>query len=165
MARSKDKSRSHHDVAHLHPVTYQVLTYYTLWFLRYRPDKLFPAAHPLITIGENNTPTALKGVKTNQLSFCIFMAIWIFFRDNLSPSLHSLATLASSASIWCCMRFTTSPLSLDLRRYRMMMVTMNTINTSTKTPTPIKIGLENRVGGPSYFKLPRATVQLPPIIT
>ena len=93
MARSKVKSRSHHDVAHLHPLTnvptkyqlptlygfpdiawtrfsnsrslqqgqikvtpwcctptppnqcpYQVSTSYTLWFPRYRPDKLLPAA-------------------------------------------------------------------------------------------------------------------------
>ena len=65
-ARSKDKSRSGHDFAHLHPLTkcpYQASASYTLWFLRYSPDKLFPR-HPLAhpdTIGENNTPTALKG--------------------------------------------------------------------------------------------------------
>ena len=43
---------------------YQVSTSYTLWFPRYSPDKLFPAAHPPThpdTMGENNTPTALKG--------------------------------------------------------------------------------------------------------
>ena len=43
---NKVKSRSHHDVAHLHPpnqCSYQVLTYYTLRFLRYSLDKLFPA--------------------------------------------------------------------------------------------------------------------------
>ena len=73
-ARSKVKSRSHHDVAHLHllmnvPTKYQLPTPYgfrdiartrfsnsrllrqgqikvRLWFLRYRPDKLFPAARP-----------------------------------------------------------------------------------------------------------------------
>ena len=96
MARSKVKSRSDHDVAHLHPLTnvptkyqlprpysfrdiartrfsnsrslrqcpYQVSTSYTLWFLRYSPDKLFPtarlSAHP-DTMGENNSLTALKG--------------------------------------------------------------------------------------------------------
>ena len=38
----------------------QGLTSYTLQFLRYSPDKLFPAAHP-DTMGENNTLTALKG--------------------------------------------------------------------------------------------------------
>ena len=100
MARSKLKSRSHYDIAHLHPLTnvpikyqlptsygfwdiaqtrfsnsrslwqgqrsnqghtmtlhtytpnqypYQVSTSYTLRFLRYRPDKLFPLpAHPPI---------------------------------------------------------------------------------------------------------------------
>ena len=43
--RSKVKSRSHHDVAHLHHLNqcpYQVSTSYTLRFLRYSPDKLFP---------------------------------------------------------------------------------------------------------------------------
>ena len=43
---------------------YQVSTSYTLRFLKYSPDKLFPAARPHIhpdTMGENNTPTALKG--------------------------------------------------------------------------------------------------------
>ena len=70
-ARSKVKLRSHHDIAHLHPYPcpYQVSTSYTLQFLRYRPDKLFPPpghppaslpAHP-DTMGENNTPTDLKG--------------------------------------------------------------------------------------------------------
>ena len=37
---------------------------YTLRFLRYSPDKLFPAARPTAdpdTMGENNTLTALKG--------------------------------------------------------------------------------------------------------
>ena len=61
------KSRSHHDVAHLHPLTnvptkYQLPT--PLRFLRYSPDKLFPATHPPThpdTMGENNTPTAVKG--------------------------------------------------------------------------------------------------------
>ena len=94
MTRSKVKSRSHHDAAHLQPLTnvitkhqlptryefrdiartrlyrsrslrkvkgqitvtpsppnqcrYQVLTYYTLQFLRYSPDKLFPATRPPI---------------------------------------------------------------------------------------------------------------------
>ena len=45
MARSKVKSRSDYDVAHLHPGTYvppyQVSTSYTLQFLRYSPDKIF----------------------------------------------------------------------------------------------------------------------------
>ena len=48
-ARSKVKSKSHHDVAHLHPLTnvptkYQLPTPYG--FMRYRSDKLFPAARP-----------------------------------------------------------------------------------------------------------------------
>ena len=48
MTRSKVKSRSHHDIAHLHPLT-------TL-----HPDKLFPAARPPThpdNMGENNTST------------------------------------------------------------------------------------------------------------
>ena len=73
----KVKSRSHHDVAHLHPLAnvsnnLQVSSSYTLQFLRYRPDKLFlpltsMPAH-LDTMGENNTPTAIKGcgVKIKQ---------------------------------------------------------------------------------------------------
>ena len=115
MARSNVKSRSDHDVAHLHPLTnvptkyqlptsysfrdigrtrfyrsrspqqsqmsnqghtmtlhtytpnqcpYQVSTSYALQFLRYSQDKVFPAACPDAhpdTMGEKNTPTALKG--------------------------------------------------------------------------------------------------------
>ena len=76
--RSKVKSRSNHNAAHLHLLT-NVPTRYQLPinFLRYSPDKLFPAArlharpptHP-DTMGENNTPTALKGcgVKTRYQS-------------------------------------------------------------------------------------------------
>ena len=44
MARSKVKSRSHHDVAHPRPPNqcpYQVSTSYTLRFPRYSPDKIF----------------------------------------------------------------------------------------------------------------------------
>ena len=44
MARSKIKSRSHHDIAHLHPLNkcpYQVSTSYTSQFLRYSTDKIF----------------------------------------------------------------------------------------------------------------------------
>ena len=43
---------------------YQVATSYTLRFSRNSQDKLFPAARPpthLDIMGENNTPTALKG--------------------------------------------------------------------------------------------------------
>ena len=73
MARSNVKSRSDHDVAHLHPLTnvptkYQLPTPYS--FRDIARTNFFPppvaAAHP-DTMGENNTPTALKGcgVKTN----------------------------------------------------------------------------------------------------
>ena len=43
---SKDKSRSHHDFTNLHPnqCPYQLSTSYNLQFLRYRLEKLFPAA-------------------------------------------------------------------------------------------------------------------------
>ena len=110
--RAKVKSRSHHDVAHLHPLTnvptkyqlptpycfqdiartrfsntrslwqgqikvtprrctptppnqcpYQVSTSYTFWdtaWTNFFPPPARPPAHP-DTMGENNTPTALKG--------------------------------------------------------------------------------------------------------
>ena len=46
------------------PMSLPSMNFYTLRFLRYSPDKLFPAARPPAhpdTMGENNTPTALKG--------------------------------------------------------------------------------------------------------
>ena len=62
MAKSKIKSRSHHDVAHLHTLT-NVLTKYQLptpyGFLDTGRTNFFPPAHPN-SMGENNTPTALK---------------------------------------------------------------------------------------------------------
>ena len=64
MARSKVKSRSYHDVAHLHPLTkYQLTAPYSFWDTDRANFFLLPAqapAHP-DTMGENNTPTALKG--------------------------------------------------------------------------------------------------------
>ena len=65
-ARSKVKSRSHHDVAHLHnltnvPTKYQLPTAYS--FRDTGRTNFFssrPPTHP-DTMGENNTPTALKG--------------------------------------------------------------------------------------------------------
>ena len=76
MVRSKIKSRSCHDIAHLHPqpMSLSISNSYTLRFLKYSPDKLFPATHPpnhlkahddvahLGTMGQNNTRTALKAV-------------------------------------------------------------------------------------------------------
>ena len=64
MARSKVKSRSHHDVAHLHPVTnvptkYQLPTPYG--FRDTGRTNFFPPPACPDTMGENNTPTALKG--------------------------------------------------------------------------------------------------------
>ena len=71
-ARSKVKSRSHHDVAHLHPqpMSYQISTSYTLRFPRHRPDKPLPDVRPPThpdTMGENNTPKALKGCGVKKL--------------------------------------------------------------------------------------------------
>ena len=81
MARSKVKSRSDHDVAHLHPLTnvptkYELPTPYS--FRDTAQTKIFPSrppthppAHP-DTMGENNTPTALKGcgVKISKYGLC-----------------------------------------------------------------------------------------------
>ena len=68
--RSKVKSRSDHDVAHLHPLT-NVPTKYELQpgqtFSRRPPTRSF--AHP-DTIGESNTPTALKGCGVKRLKCC-----------------------------------------------------------------------------------------------
>ena len=62
---------------HPNQCPYQVSTSYTLQFLRYSPDKLFPATHPHThpdTMGENNTPTALKGC---GVKIGITLVIWI----------------------------------------------------------------------------------------
>ena len=64
MARSKVKSRSHHDVAHLLPLSnvpskYQLPTPYSFWNTARTTFFLLPADPD--TMGENNTPTALKG--------------------------------------------------------------------------------------------------------
>ena len=75
-ARSKVKSRSHHDVAYLYPLT-NVPTKYQLptscHFRDIAQTNFFPLAarlpaHP-DTMGENNTLTALKncGVKTDSI--------------------------------------------------------------------------------------------------
>ena len=69
MVRSKVKSRSHHDVAHLHPLTNVPTNYQlpTLMISKIQPGQIFssrPTVSPpthLDTMGENNTPTALKG--------------------------------------------------------------------------------------------------------
>ena len=63
MARSKVKSRVppwHCTPTPPDQCPYQVSTSYTLGFLRYSLDKLFPTARTPF-MGENNTPTALKG--------------------------------------------------------------------------------------------------------
>ena len=69
---SKVKSRSGHDVAHLHPLTnvptkYQLPTPYGFRDTG-RTNFFSPPADP-DTMGENNTPTALKGcgVKTEVI--------------------------------------------------------------------------------------------------
>ena len=71
MVRSKVKSRSHHDVAHLHPqpIFPPSINFLHLIVSEKHPGQTFPfdrlpAHHD--TMGENNTPTAIKGcgVKT-----------------------------------------------------------------------------------------------------
>ena len=63
-ARSKVKSRSHHDITHLHILT-NVPTKYQLpipYGLRDTDrTNFFPLPIHSDTIGDNNTPTALKG--------------------------------------------------------------------------------------------------------
>ena len=86
-ARSKVKSMSHHDVAHLHPLVsvptkYHIPTHYSF------QDTAHPNIH-LDTIDENNTWTALKGcgVKTKWIRFfsgslklhhrCLYPTGWV----------------------------------------------------------------------------------------
>ena len=71
MVRSKVKSRSHHDVAHLHPhpMILPSINFLHLIVSEKHPGQTFPFDSPTAhqdTIGENNTPTAIKGcgVKT-----------------------------------------------------------------------------------------------------
>ena len=76
MARSKVKSRSHHDVAHLHPLTnvptmYQLPIPYGFWEQAGQTSFRRPPTHP-DTAGENNTPTALKGCGEKMNSSCGF---------------------------------------------------------------------------------------------
>ena len=73
MARSKVKSRPHHDIAHLHPLT-NVPTKYQLP----TAGQTFPAAYPPDhpdTMGENNAPTALKDCVVKMPK--IFINMWI----------------------------------------------------------------------------------------
>ena len=60
----KVKSRSHHDDAHLHPLTNVPTKYQLQTPCGFRDtgwtNSFPPPAHP-DTMGENNTPTALKG--------------------------------------------------------------------------------------------------------
>ena len=65
MARSKVKSRSHHDVAHLHtqPMSLPCINFLHLTVSEIQAGQTFSRrvpGHP-DTMGENNTPTALKG--------------------------------------------------------------------------------------------------------
>ena len=65
MARSTVKSRSHHDVAHLHLLTNVPTKYQLSDDKPDSPDKLFPAARPRThpdTMGDNNTPQPLRAV-------------------------------------------------------------------------------------------------------
>ena len=81
-ARSKVKSRSGYDVAHLHiltnvPTKYELSTPYGFWDTAW--TNFFPVAHPSTppdTMGENNTPTALQGCGVKMIMIptkvCIF---------------------------------------------------------------------------------------------
>ena len=96
-ARSKVKSRSDHDVAHLHPLTNVPSKYQlpTPTVSEIQPGQTFsrrpprrPPAHP-DTMGENNTPTALKGcgvIKTAKVS-CILHYKCLFI-----PKFNALST-------------------------------------------------------------------------
>ena len=72
---------------------YQVSTSYTLWFLRYSPDKLFPAAHLPAhpdTMGENNTPTALKGCVVKSVHLIVLKLQVITHWQNLKAAITQL---------------------------------------------------------------------------
>ena len=69
----KVKSRSDHDVARLHPPTnvpakYELPTPYGFWDTT-QTNYFPPPAHP-DTMGENNTPTALKGCGVKTILDC-----------------------------------------------------------------------------------------------
>ena len=138
MARSKVKSRSHHDVAHLHPLTnvptkinflhltvaeieprqdfqaqghcgkvkgqikvtprrctltppnkcpYRISTSYTLWFLRYSPDKLFTTS-PINSCGP---------VITGLAGECYGRApVTVFYTEEATVLNRSVLTLLSA---------------------------------------------------------------------
>ena len=69
-SQSNIKSRPNHDAAHLQPnqCSYQVSSSYTLPFLRYIPDKNFPATRqPILTPWVKTLPQKpLKSVGKNQ---------------------------------------------------------------------------------------------------
>ena len=76
MAKSKVKSRSHHDVAHLHPLAnvptkYQFPTHYgvrdTRWTTSFRHP---PIRSPWV---KTNTPTAFKGCGVKMCFCCCHM--------------------------------------------------------------------------------------------
>ena len=73
-ARSKVKSRSHHDVAHLHPLTNvptkdQLPTPYGFSDTAWTNFSRCPPTYP-DTMGENNTPTALEGCGVKKHPRC-----------------------------------------------------------------------------------------------
>ena len=74
MARSKVKSKSYHDVAHLQPLAnvptkYQHPTPYSFWDTAQTNFFPLPECEPthLDSMGENNIPTALKGCVVKNL--------------------------------------------------------------------------------------------------
>ena len=65
---------------------YQVSTSYTLRFLRYSPDKVFPTAYPpthLLKMDENNSPTALKGCWVKSCSLTCDLSDWSKCHDTI----------------------------------------------------------------------------------
>ena len=100
------KSKSHHDVAHLHPLSnvptkYQPPTLYS--FRDIARTRFFPPpAHP-DTMGENNTPAAVKGygVKTAEVgvldckqnvSFTVFCKV-VYFTKRIDHFYYKLPEL------------------------------------------------------------------------
>ena len=90
MARSKVKSRSHYDVAHLHPLTnvHTNFNFIHLAVSEIQPGQTYPAA--LLpahsdTMSENNTSTSLKGCicslgdKFEQQIVPLYVCFWHYF--------------------------------------------------------------------------------------
>ena len=104
-ARSKAKSRSHHDVAHLHFLTNVPTKYQLPTPCGFRDTELFPPAHP-DTMGENNTPIVLKGCGVKITSLYLHITIISNFKKIVTLKWHQI-----------CM-YPTSKIALDTMRCR-----------------------------------------------